>query len=185
MCGSNNLMYISDSPIKSPFFHRAQIKSGTNLSRGSGWGCGGGAGAVLQREMSNENDELGKCTTDLSARAFKQVLREAVRVCKQNVVCKPIAYILTVSQQDAEGVIPRGKDKESIFREKKQKTKPTNTKAGGAYQSLAGPRTTFLVWKPVLKRNLAASWALIIAISSASGRRWSCPGKKRGVIDKT
>lgn len=44
-----------------------------------------------------------------------------------------------------------------------------------AYQSLAGPRTTFLVWNPVLKRNLAASCILIIAISSASGKRWSWP----------
>lgn len=56
--------------------------------------------------MSYEDDELGKSTTDLSARALQQVLREAVRVRKQNVVCKPEAYILTVSQQDAEGIIP-------------------------------------------------------------------------------
>lgn len=47
--------------------------------------------------MGDEDDELGKCTTDLSARALKQVLREAVGVREQNVVCKPIAYILTVS----------------------------------------------------------------------------------------
>lgn len=64
--------------------------------------------------MSDEDDELGKCSTDLSARALEQVFREAVGVCKQNVVCKPVAYILTVSQQDAEGVIPRGKGK-NIF----------------------------------------------------------------------
>lgn len=66
--------------------------------------------------MSDKDDELGKCTTDLSARALKQVLGEPVRVSKQNVVCKPIAYILTVSQQDAEGVIPRGEDEENIYR---------------------------------------------------------------------
>lgn len=39
------------------------------------------------------------------------------------------------------------------------------------YQSLAGPLTTFLVWNPVVNRNLAASWILIMAISSASGSR--------------
>ena len=66
--------------------------------------------------MSNEDDELGKRATHLSARALKQVLREPVRVSKQNIVCKPIAYILTVSQQDAEGVIPRGEEKENIYR---------------------------------------------------------------------
>lgn len=71
----------------------------------------------MQGEVSDEDDELGKCTTDLGARALKQVFREPVGVRKQNVVCKPIAYILTVSQQDAEGVVPRGKDKEIIYRE--------------------------------------------------------------------
>lgn len=65
--------------------------------------------------MRNEDDELGKCATDLSAWALKQVLREPIRVSKQNVVCKPIAYILTVSQQDAEGVIPTG-EQEIIYR---------------------------------------------------------------------
>lgn len=77
--------------------HRARLKSGTNLSRGSRRGRGGGAGAVLQGEVGDEDDELGKCTADLSTRALKQVLREAVGVREQNVVCKPIAYILTVS----------------------------------------------------------------------------------------
>lgn len=70
----------------------------------------------MHGEVSDEDYELGECTTDLSARALKEVLREAVRVSEQNVVCKPIAYILTVSQQDAEGVIPGGKDKENIYR---------------------------------------------------------------------
>lgn len=99
MCDSN-------SPKKG---QRTQLKCGANLSRGSRRGGGGGAGAVLQGEVSDEDDELGKRTTDLSARALKQVLGEPVRVSEQNVVCKPIAYILTVSQQDAEGVIPGGK----------------------------------------------------------------------------
>lgn len=58
--------------------------------------------------MSDEDDELGKRAPHLSAWALKQVLGEPVRISEQNVVCKPIAYILTVSQQDAEGVIPRG-----------------------------------------------------------------------------
>lgn len=66
--------------------------------------------------MGDEDDELGKCATDLSTRALEQVLREAVGVRKQNIVCKPIAYILTVSQQDAEGVVPEGKDEENIYR---------------------------------------------------------------------
>lgn len=61
--------------------------------------------------MSDEDNELGKCPTDLSARALEQVLREPVRISKQNVVCKPVAYILTVSQQDAKGIIPRGENK--------------------------------------------------------------------------
>lgn len=116
-CDSNSFKYVPERPNKSLFFHRAQFKSGTNLSRGSRRGGGGGAGAVLQGEVSDEDNELGKCTTDLSARALKQVLREPVRVRKQNVVCKPIAYILTVSQQDAEGVIPRGESKENIYRD--------------------------------------------------------------------
>lgn len=92
---------------------RYQIKSppvpiaGTNLSGGSGRGGGGGARPVLQGEVGNEDYELGKRAADLGARALEQVLREAVWVSKQDFVCEPIAYILTVSQQDAEGVIPR------------------------------------------------------------------------------
>lgn len=73
--------------------------------------------------MSDEDDELGKCTTDLGARALEQVLREPVGVRKQNIVCKPIAYILTVSQQDAEGVIPGGRTSR-IFKEGKIGRKP-------------------------------------------------------------
>lgn len=80
--------------------------------------------------MGDEDDELGKCATDLSARALEQVLREAVGVRKQNIVCKPIAYILTVSQQDAEGVVPGGKDEENIYREAHSREKPPpHTKA--------------------------------------------------------
>lgn len=59
--------------------------------------------------MSDEDDELGKCSADLSAGALQQILGEAVRVRKQDVVCKPVTNILTVSQQDAEGVIPAKK----------------------------------------------------------------------------
>lgn len=103
---------------------RARLKSATNLSRGSRRGRGGGAGAVLQGEVGDEDDELGKCTADLSARALKQVLREAVGVREQNVVCKPIAYILTVSQQDAEGIIPAGKGKQNICRRIKPRETP-------------------------------------------------------------
>lgn len=88
-----------------------RCKPGTNLSWGSRRGSGGGAGAILQGEVSDEDNELGKCPTDLSARALEQVLREPVRISKQNVVCKPVAYILTVSQQDAKGIIPRGENK--------------------------------------------------------------------------
>lgn len=87
----------------------SEKNSGTDLSGGSRRGGGGGAGAVLQGEMSDEDDELGEGAADLSARALEQVLREAVGVGEENVVCKPIAYILTVSQQDAEGVIPEGR----------------------------------------------------------------------------
>lgn len=60
--------------------------------------------------MSDEDDELGERSADLGARAFEQVLGEAVGVSEQNVVCKPVAYILTVSQQDAEGIIPGDED---------------------------------------------------------------------------
>ena len=130
-------------------FHGAQLESGTDLSRGSGRGGGGGTGAVLQGEVSDEDNELGKRTTDLSTWALKQVLGEPVRVSKQNVVCKPIAYILTVSQQDAEGVIPGEEVGKSLFFLLKEgsntREKPKNTAADRAYQSLAGPRTTFLV----------------------------------------
>lgn len=72
--------------------------------------------------MSDEDDELGKRASDLSARALEQVLGEPVWVSKQNVVCKPIAYILTVSQQDAEGVIPTGKMR-GVFTDNKGETK--------------------------------------------------------------
>lgn len=70
--------------------------------------------------MSDEDYELGKRPTNLCARALEQVLGEAIGVSKENIVRKPIAYILTVSQQDAEGVIPkRGKRKEqSCFMDK-------------------------------------------------------------------
>lgn len=157
-----------------------RCKPGTNLSWGSRRGSGGGAGAILQGEVSDEDNELGKCPTDLSARALKQVLREPVRISKQNVVCKPVAYILTVSQQDAKGIIPRGENKINMCKQGQEhlRGKKKEKRNSKAHQSLAGPRTTFLVWKPVLKRNLAASWALIIAISSASGKRWSCPKRK-------
>lgn len=136
----------------------------THLARGSGRGGGGGAGPVLQREVGDEDDELGEGAPHLGARALKQVLGEAVGVRKQDVVCKPIADILTVSEQDAEGVVPgrgegRGGNERFFFLREGLKTLPSlsQTEVGGAYQSLAGPRTTFLVWKPVLKRNLAAS----------------------------
>lgn len=65
--------------------------------------------------MSYEDDELGKSTTNLSTWALQQVFREAVRVRKQNVVCKPEAYILTVSQQDAKGIIPENKHIREIY----------------------------------------------------------------------
>lgn len=99
----------------------------------------------MQGEVSDEDDELGKCTTDLSTRALKQVFREPVGVSKQNVVCKPVAYILTVSQQDAEGVVPRRRHKENIYREGRKRETLTITEVDEAYQSLAGPLTTFLV----------------------------------------
>lgn len=57
--------------------------------------------------------------------------------------------------------------------------KTIQMKSRAMYQSLAGPRTIFLVWNPVVNRNLAASWILIIVISSASGNRWSCPLKEK------
>jgi len=66
--------------------------------------------------VSDEDYELGKRTTDLSTRTLEQILGEPVGVSKQNVVCKPIAYILTVSQQDAEGVIPKEKDEGNNYR---------------------------------------------------------------------
>lgn len=56
--------------------------------------------------MGDEDDELGEGAPHLGARALEQVLGEAVGVRKQDVVCKPIADILTVSEQDAEGVVP-------------------------------------------------------------------------------
>lgn len=68
--------------------------------------------------MSYEDDELGKSTTNLSTWALQQVFREAVRVRKQNVVCKPEAYILTVSQQDAEGIVPGNEQNREINLEK-------------------------------------------------------------------
>lgn len=57
--------------------------------------------------MSDEDYELGKRSTDLSTWALEEILREPIRVSEQNVVCKPVTYILTVSQQDAESIIPR------------------------------------------------------------------------------
>jgi len=98
--------YLPESPNQKGFPTTHCLKSATHLSGGPGRGGGGGARAVLQREVSDEDDELGECAADLGARALEQVLREPVGVSKQDLVCKPIAYILTVSQQDAEGVIP-------------------------------------------------------------------------------
>lgn len=128
------------------------------LCRGSGRGGGRRAGPVLQREVGDEDDELGEGAAHLGARALQQVLGEAVGVRKQDVVCKPIANILTVSQQDAEGVIPAERDRERKYLERRFKSDNCPLRETDlAYQSLAGPRTSFLVWKPVLKRNLAAS----------------------------
>lgn len=90
----------------------------------------------MQGEVGDEDDELGKCATDLSTRALEQVLREAVGVRKQNIVCKPIAYILTVSQQDAEGVVPEGKDEENIYRGPHSREKTLKKKKNGGRQSL-------------------------------------------------
>lgn len=70
----------------------------------------------MQREVGDEDDELGEGAPHLGARALEQVLGEAVGVRKQDVVCKPIADILTVSEQDAEGVVPgRGGGNERDF----------------------------------------------------------------------
>lgn len=71
----------------------------------------------MQREVGDEDDELGEGAPHLGARALEQVLGEAVGIRKQDVVCKPIADILTVSEQDAEGVVPavRGAATKMIF----------------------------------------------------------------------
>lgn len=97
-----------------------------HLTGGSGRGGGRGAGPVLQREVGDKDDELGEGASHLGARALQQVLGEAVGVRKQDVVCKPIAYILTVSEQDAEGVVPvqgwggrAGRERDSFLREEK------------------------------------------------------------------
>lgn len=60
----------------------------------------------MQGEVCNEDDEFGERAPDLGAGALQQVLGKAVGVGKQEVVCKPVAYILTVSQQDAQRIIP-------------------------------------------------------------------------------
>lgn len=96
----NHSTYLVGAPFHIP-------RCNTDLSRGSRRGSGGGARTVLQGEVSDEDYELGKRSTDLSTWALEEILREAIRVSEQNVVCKPVAYILTVSQQDAERVIPR------------------------------------------------------------------------------
>lgn len=56
--------------------------------------------------MCNKYNELGEGPPHLSTRALKQVLRETVRVGKQGAVCKPAAYILAMSKEDAQGIIP-------------------------------------------------------------------------------
>lgn len=144
------------------------------------WGNRWRAGSILQWEMCNEYDEFGKSPSNLCTGALKQVLREAVWICKEDVVCKPVTHILTMSQQDAKSIIPETKkktliNKDQLTVEEHMQICATHTQA---YQSLAGPRTTFLVWNPVLNRNLAASCILIIAISSASGKRWSWPKRQ-------
>lgn len=58
--------------------------------------------------MRNKYYELGEGPAHLCAGALQQVLGEAVGVGEEDVVCKPVAYILTVPQQDAEGIIPAG-----------------------------------------------------------------------------
>ena len=47
--------------------------------------------------MCDEDDELGQGAADLGARALQQVLGVAVGVGEQDVVCKPVADVLTVS----------------------------------------------------------------------------------------
>ena len=69
----------------------------THLCGGYGGGDGGGVGAVLEGKVCDEDDELGEGPADLGARALQQVLGEAVGVGEQDVVCKPVADILTVS----------------------------------------------------------------------------------------
>lgn len=59
--------------------------------------------------MCNKYNELGEGPSHLSTRALEQVLREAIWVGKQSVVCKPAAYILAVSKEDAQGIIPENK----------------------------------------------------------------------------
>lgn len=60
----------------------------------------------MKGEVCDEDDEFGERAPDLGAGALQQVLGKAVGVGKQEVVCKPVAYILTVSQQDAKRIIP-------------------------------------------------------------------------------
>ncbi len=45
----------------------------------------------------NEYNEFGEGSSNLCTGTLKQVLREAVRICKEDVVCKPVTHILTVS----------------------------------------------------------------------------------------
>lgn len=151
----------------------------TYLTWRSRWGNRWRAGSILQWEMCNEYDEFGKSPSNLCTGALKQVLREAVWICKEDVVCKPVTHILTMSQQDAKSIIPETKTSQVTVEEHANMCLTQTNIHTHAYQSLAGPRTTFLVWNPVLKRNLAASCILIIAISSASGKRWSWPKRQK------
>lgn len=62
-------------------------------------------------------------------------------------------FLLCLSRMQRASYL-KGKQSSTVGEHWKRKAHPER---GEAYQSLAGPRTTFLVWKPVLKRNLAAS----------------------------
>lgn len=88
--------------------------------------------------MGDEDDELGEGAAHLGARALQQVLGEAVGVRKQDVVCKPIANILTVSQQDAEGVIPAERDRERKYLERRLKSDNCPLKRDGLSLPVAG-----------------------------------------------
>lgn len=80
------------------------------------------ARAILQGEVRNENDQLRKRAPHFGAGALQEVFREAIGNVEKDVMRKPKAHILAVTEENAQGIIPKIKKKQEVFMKSNSRT---------------------------------------------------------------